>query len=347
MSEGLPSNLPVGVVDLDNSATSRAIVRNLDAFQQSEIVANYPNFSAAREAMQRGDIYACYLIPSSMSEQALASRQPQLSFYTNFSYLVAGSLLYKEQRTLSELSGGALGKATLLAKGATDEQAMAFLQPITIDTHPLNNPWLNYSVYLSNIIVPGILMLLIFLMTVYTIGSEQKTATHTDWLEQAGGSIWVALAGKLLPQTLLFYLVALAINSYLFGFLHYPSNGGVLPLFLLPWLLVIASQGLGLLFAGLLPSLRLAMSAASLWGVVSFSMSGMSFPVMAMSGDLQALANLFPLRHYFLCYVNSVLNGYPLLYAWSAIAWLLLFALLPLLVIKRLEYSLKNYTYVP
>ncbi|MGL4851987.1 MAG: ABC transporter permease [Phocaeicola sp.] len=347
MGEGLPTGLPAGIVDLDNTSTSRSIVRNLDAFQQTEIVTNYPNFATARQAMQRGDIYAFYFIPKGTTEKALASRQPRISFYTNFSYLVAGSLLYKDQRTMSELASGAIGKATLLAKGATEEQAMTFLQPITIDTHPLNNPWLNYSVYLSNIIVPGILMLLIFLVTVFSIGSEQKAGTHAEWLAVADDSIWVALAGKLLPQTALFFVVTVAYNSYLYGFLHYPCNGGLLPMLFLGFLLVIASQGVGLLFAGLFPSLRLAMSAASLWGVVSFSMSGMSFPVMAMSSELQALANLFPLRHYFLYYVNSALNGYPITYVWSSIGWLLIFTLLPLLVVKRLEYSLKQFSYLP
>ena len=56
---------------------------------------------------------------------------------------------------MSELAGGAIGRATLYAKGATEDQAMAFLQPIVIDSHVLNNPWLNYSVYLSNTIIPG------------------------------------------------------------------------------------------------------------------------------------------------------------------------------------------------
>ena len=79
---------------------------------------------------------------------------------------------------MSELAGGAIGRATLYAKGATEDQAMAFLQPIVIDSHVLNNPWLNYSVYLSNTIIPGILMLLIFMTTVYTIGSEMKTNTQ-------------------------------------------------------------------------------------------------------------------------------------------------------------------------
>lgn len=102
---------------------------------------------------------------------------------------------------MSELAGGAIGRATLYAKGATEDQAMAFLQPIVIDSHVLNNPWLNYSVYLSNTIIPGILMLLIFMTTVYTIGSEMKTNTQRRWMGMADNSITVALTGKLLPQT--------------------------------------------------------------------------------------------------------------------------------------------------
>lgn len=54
MSKGLPTNLPAGVVDLDNTATTRNIVRNLDAFQQTEIVAHYSSVSEARQAMQIG-----------------------------------------------------------------------------------------------------------------------------------------------------------------------------------------------------------------------------------------------------------------------------------------------------
>ena len=83
---------------------------------------------------------------------------------------------------MSELAGGAIGRATLYAKGATEDQAMAFLQPIVIDSHVLNNPWLNYSVYLSNTIIPGILMLLIFMTTVYIIGSDTKTNTQKEWM---------------------------------------------------------------------------------------------------------------------------------------------------------------------
>ncbi len=347
MGNGLPTDMPVGVVDLDNTGTTRNIIRNLDSFQQTKITEYYPSVTEAREAMQRGEIYAFYYIPEGTTEEALSSRQPTVSFYTNNSLLIAGSLLYKDLRTMSELAGGAVGRATLYAKGATEEQAMAFLQPIVIDTHALNNPWLNYSVYLCNTILPGILMLLIFMVTIYSIGSEVKNDTAKIWMRIANNNLNVALTGKLLPQTLLFFIMAAFYNVYLYGYLHYPCNSGILPMLLAALLMVLASQAFGIFLYGLLPSLRLALSAASLWGVVSFSISGFSFPVMAMSPALQALSNLFPLRHYFLIYVNQALNGYPMSYAWMSYMALLIFMMLPLFILKRLHNAILYYEYMP
>ena len=70
-------------------------------------------------------------------------------------------------------------------------------------------------------------------------------------------------------------------------------------------LFVLSAQALGIVMIGLLPDFRLGISFASLWGVISFSISGFSFPVSAMHPMLQALSNLFPLRHYFLVYVDQ------------------------------------------
>lgn len=347
MANGLPTDLPAGVVDLDNTSTTRNIIRNLDAFQQTHIVAHYPSVMEARKAIQRGEIYSFYYIPEGTTEATLASRQPKVSFYVNYSYLIAGSLLYKDQRTISELAAGAVGRATLYAKGATEDQAMAFLQPIVIDTHALNNPWLNYSVYLCNTLFPGILMLLIFLTTIYTLGEEVKNGTGRELMRLADNSITKVLIGKLLPHTLVFFVIAVFYNVYLYGYLHYPCHSGIFPMLLAGLLLVLSSQAFGVFLFGLFGSFRLALSAASLWGVISFSISGFTFPVMAMHPTLQALCVLFPLRHYYLLYINFALNGYPLIYAWQAVAALLVFLLLPFLILKKLRTILLQYVYVP
>lgn len=200
MDSGLPTDMPVGVVDRDMTATSRQLARNLDAFEQTAVVARYPDIAAARTAMQQGEIYGFYYIPEGTGAKAQAQRQPKVSFYTNNTLLIAGSLLFKDMKMMSELASGAAARSVLYAKGATEEQAMAFLQPIVIDTHALNNPWLNYSVYLCNTFAPGMLMLLIFMITVYSIGVEIKERTAREWLRTGNNSIWISLAGKLLPH---------------------------------------------------------------------------------------------------------------------------------------------------
>ena len=347
MASGLPTDLPVGAVDLDNSNTSRKLLRNLDAFSQTGIVEQYNSVNEARHAMQQGKIYGFFYIPAHLSAEAQSQRQPTLSFYTNNSYLIAGSLLFKDMKMMGELASGSAARSVLYAKGATESQAMAFLQPIVIDTHPLNNPWLNYSVYLCNTLLPGVLMLMIFMITVYSIGVEIKDRTAHEWLRTGNNSIYISLVGKLLPHTVIFTIMGIFYNVYLYGYLHFPCNSGIFSMIFATLFLVLASQSLGVVMIGTFPSLRLGLSFASLWGVISFSISGFTFPVMAMHPVLQALSNLFPLRHYFLIYVDQALNGYSMAYSWINYMALLIFMMLPFLVIHRLKKALIYYKYMP
>lgn len=347
MGAGLPADMPIGLVDEDHTATTRSLARNLDAFQSTDIAKEYANVTDARKAVQRGEIYGFYLIPRGTTRKASLRQSPRVSFYTNYSYLVAGSLAYRDMRTMSELASGAAGRTVLYAKGATEGQAMAFLQPVVIDMHATNNPWLNYNVYLSNVIIPGMLAIFIFMVTVYSLGTELKFDTADELMERSGDSIVVALTGKLVPQLLIFLLTGTVYVLYLYACLRFPCNCGIPRMWSVMALYIMACQGLGVLMFTLFPTLRLGLSAASLWGVVSFSICGMSFPVMAMHPVLQGFANLFPLRHYYMLYVNSALDGYNLANAWPYVLALLLFALLPLPCMKRLRKIITTYAYEP
>ena len=347
MSSGLPTDLPMGIVDQDNTTTTRQMARNLDAFQQSKISGQYPDVTTARKAIQRGEIYGFYYIPKGTTIKAQRQEIPTVSFYTNSSYLVAGSLLYRDMRTISELISGAASRTVLYAKGATEKQAMAFLQPIVIETHPIGNPWVSYNIYLSNSLIPGMLMLFIFMITVYSIGTEIKHRTAKKWLTMANGNILKALSAKLLPYTIAFTTMATVYVLYLYGYLAFPCYCGIPTMLILVFLGVIACQGMGVLMISTLPTLRLGLSFASLWGVISFSIAGISFPVMGMNPMLQGVSLLFPLRHYFILYVNCALNGYTLLDAWPYVGGLLCFALLPLLMAKRMKNVLLYAKYIP
>lgn len=347
MQEGLPKEMPVAIVDEDQSATSRALARSLDAFQSSRVTLQAPTMPEALSAMRRGEVYGIFHIPAGLQAEAGSARQPKLHYYTNSAYLMAGSFVFRDMKTLSELASAKVGLQTGQARGKTEEEILATVQPITVRSEVMSNPWLNYSAYLSTTLLPGLLQLMIFLLTAYTIGREVKRGTAQAWLERNGGSILRALSSKLLPQTACFLAVGWMLQLTLYLGMGYPLQGGWWTMALGMTLLVLAAQALGIFFFALIPVVRMALSLGSLLGMLSFSISGMSVPVSSMIPPVQALAYLFPLRYYYRIGISQALLGAPWSEALPYYLALLAFLLLPILTLPRLKRFLSEVPYLP
>ena len=347
MDDGLPTSMPVGVVDLDNTSTSRALGLKLDGFQMSKVVAHYPSVTEARKAVQRNEIYGFLYIPKGTTEKLLASRQPKISYYYSYTTMAAGSMMMKDLKTISTLGSAAVGQRTMRAKGFTDEQIQTLMQPIKMDLHQIANPWTSYNIYLTTVMVPGIIMLFIFLISTYSLGTELKFNSSKKWLALTDNNILVAIFGKFLPQMLIWLAIIYGYEYYVFYHLHFPHLGSPWMLVLLGLMQVLASQGFGIFAFGLMPSLRMSMSISSLWAVLSISMAGSAFPIMGMDGPLQSLSWLFPLRHYWMIYQSCVFNGFPLIEVWFHFAALAAFMLLPWLVLKKIKNAMLTYVYIP
>lgn len=346
MQAGLPTKLPAALVDEDDTHITRQLTRILGTMEETHFVMQTKSFTEARQAMQRGEIYAIFRIPKGTTEAALTQRQPVISFYTNDSYYIAASLLMKDMRKMGEMAGLAMTRATMRARGFRDDQIMGTLQPIVIESHPLGNSYLNYSVVLSNLIVPGLLMLVAMLTTSYSLGNEWKRGRQKYLYALGRGNVGAIIIGKLLPQTALYTLIFWLIDLVFYSYLQFPCQCGIPRMMLWGFLAVLASQGFGLLMFEAFPSqMRMAMSACSLLGVMQFSLAGFSFPVSAMDVPFQWLSNIFPLHHYFLIYVNQCLNGYSISYAWANVAALVGISLLPHLFSFRLKDALLHKEY--
>lgn len=346
MNQGQPNEMPVGVVDLDNTATTRSMVRKLNAFQNSRVATYYNSVDEARLAMQENKIYGFIYFPKGTTDKLLSSRQPKISIYYSYTSLTAGALLYKDLKTIASLGSAGVGSATMSAKGFTQKQIMAFLQPIAIDMHSATNPWTNYNFYLSTMLVPGCMMLFIFLITPYSLGTELKFNRAKKLLQTAGDNTCAMIIGKLLPHTVIFLTMFYIYSFYVYGILGFPHEGDTWHILLLGLLAVTASQGFGAFMFGIMPSLRMSMSTCSLWAVLSFSLVGTAFPVFAMDAPLEGIAQLFPLRHYFRIYQTSVFNDFPLSYVWVNVTAMIAFSLLPLLVGRNIKRAMREYKYM-
>ncbi len=347
LDDGLPQDLPIGVVDHDNSATSRSLIRNLDAMQNSRVVYRFASVTEARNAMQEGKVFAYLYIPEGTAAKLMAGRQPDISYYYTMTCMTAGSMASKDLKTISMLGSAAVGQATLSAKGATKEQIRTALQAVTIDAHMIANPQGSYNYSLTTVFVPGILMLFMALLSAYALGMEMKFDSGKEWLARAGNNILVAILGKYIVHALVFLLVIFSYQYYIFNVLHFPHLGGVWSIVRLTLLQVAASIGFGIFAFGLMPSLRMSMSISSLWMVLGISMCGSAFPVAGMDPPLQAMSWLFPLRHYWMLYQATVLNGFPVIDVWFHLVALVAFTLLPWFVLRKVKIAMLNYVYIP
>lgn len=347
MSEGVPTDMPVGVVDADHTTTSRQLIRQLDAFQTSHVVGHYATVDEARQAIQTNNIYAFLYIPKGTEAGLMNGTRPRISFYYSNVTLVAGSMTFRDLKTISTLGSAHIGIQKLSNIGKTNNEIRTFLQPIVIDLHMIGNPWSNYNVYLTSFIVPGLLMLFVFLITPYSIGTELKFKRSKDWMRLANNRVWVAITGKMLPQTMLFLSIFYAFEFYIYHVLGFPHPGGIVPILLSGLLAVLSSQGFGIFAFGLIPSLRMSMSVCSLWAVLSFSTGGATYPIFAMDSFIGGVAQLFPLRHYYMLYQICIFNPFPLTNAWFHLMAMAIFALLPLFVLWNIKRSMLIYVYIP
>ena len=347
LDNGLPTKVPTAVVDLDNSSLSRQMVANLDAMQLIDVTRHYDSYHDALEGIRRGEIYGFFMIPDDFEREAIASRTPSITYYCNMAYYIPGTLSFKGFKTVAVSTAGGVVTMQLMSEGVDGGLVGGLIQPLAVQDHAIGNPWTDYAIYLCNSFAPGALALMIMLVTVFSICEEIKRATSVEWLETARGSIVVALLGKMLPHTIIFSTVGVFIQSVMFGYNHYPLNGSVWAMVVAMVMLVVACQALALIVCCLLPNLRFALSVVSLLGVLSFSITGFSFPVENMYGAVAIFSYIVPVRYYFLIYIDQALNGISLYYSRYYFVVLAIFPLIASTMLWRLKKACRKPIYLP
>ena len=345
MRHGAPERMPVAVVDHDHTSISRRFCHEMQATPSVDIVLITSNYPEARRAMQRGEVFGILEIPDGFYADLVAFKRPEIHFYVNHAYTVGSNTAYKQFLTMCNLTSGAFQREVLRKKGLPDHLIMKRIQPIDIQAHMIANPWGNYAIYLVSTILPGILGLVVLMLTIFAIGFELKSKSSREWLRTAGGNYTVAMIGKLIPYTVLYVVMGISCGVILFEFMHFPVNGSTWRLMFGLLLFVFAMEALAITIIGLLPTLRDAISIGALYGMLGFSLSGFTYPVMNMLPVVQAWATLEPLRHYYLIYVNEALMAAPAINSLPHMLALCAFFIPAWLVAPRLHKALVYQNY--
>lgn len=333
---GQMENLPVGVVDADQTSLSRSIVRMVDATPELQVTKQYANETEARKAIQRKEIYGYLLIPSGIKS---------LCYYYHNAMLSVGGELHSTFETILKRVSVTPIVTEAVGLGESQTNITSFLIPVSEEEMVSYNPNRNYAIYLSQPFFFVFLQVLLLLVTTYALGSESKFGTSDEWLQMAKGNMGIAVTGKLLPYTFIFIAIGVLANVVFFNWMKMPLPCSLWVMNGITILFILATQALALLLYAIFPVLSLIISVVSMIGSLGATLSGVTFPVNFMDTPVYWASFLFPIRHFVevvqsLLYLEGSFSNY-----WTNLVILLLFILSPILLLPRLKRALLTHRY--
>jgi ABC-2 type transport system permease protein len=323
---GLPRDLPVTVVDLDGSTTSRQILRMADAAADVEIVEHVATLREAREALVAQRAYAILMIPAEMEQNLLLGHRPEVVVFSNSQFLTAGGIVGRSlTATVSTFSAG-VSLRLLEAKGMGTDRALELTTPIPVRQSPLFNPSLDYIQFLLSAVMPTVMQIFICATAVLSFSREHHSPSGMARLLRLSGTPMRAILGKLLPYTFVGTFVLLVGDVILFSVFDASFRGNVFIFFLNGFIFILACQAMGALIALIAKDVTGALGMMGLIVAPSFGFAGVSFPRFGMTMFSQIWGAIIPLTPYLQLRTDQTLRGAPLEYSLPTMAWL--FALL-------------------
>ena len=335
--QGAIRNIPIAVLDQDNTTLSRKVVQMIDETPTALVAYGIQDMTEGERLMREGKIMAIVLVPPFFEKSILSNTQTHLENYVSGTNITVNGLLSKDIQTAVTTVSAGIQLQLLMKKGLTERQAMAQLMPVRFDKHVLFNPHINYGYYLAPSFMPMMLMIFVVMATIFAIGTELKNATANDWMQTAGGSIQAALLGKLLPVTTVMFLISLVMLVINFKVVGTPLNGSLAMILVGTLLFILSYQSISVLIVSLLANLRLSLSIGGGYSVLAFTFSGLTFPIMAMWKPMQWVSCIFPFTFYTDLFVDQMLRGTPWVYSLPDLCYMSLFIVLPMLCLPRLK----------
>lgn len=311
-SQGVVRDLPIGVVDLDNTAFSSKVTRLIDATPVCNVQSHLNSIIEAKKLMDRGKIDGIVVLPLDLEKNVYNGEAPEVAVYINNTNVVKGGAIKSGlYNTLSTVSAGAKVQKAIL-KGQTPEQAVGSARPVKANIHLLFNPFGNYSYFLVLGLLPLLAVVFIFLGSVYALGMELKEGTAGELMKVSNNSITVALAGKMLPYTLLFFVDMMVMNIIIIKILGTPVQGSLILILISEIVMILAYQFIAVLFLKLSANLRLSLSMGSAYTMMALTFSGLTFPSIAMPMIGKLFGLVFPYTFWLHIFMSQTLRGEPI-----------------------------------
>ncbi|MBS2099643.1 ABC transporter permease [Carboxylicivirga linearis] len=332
-----PENLPVAIIDTDNSATSSKLVNMLDATSELKLVRKYTDLKSAESALKQGIVYGVVAIPDDFERSVMKSEQADVVMLYNNELLIPAGTVSKAVNKVTATMGAGINIKRNMMKGDSYDAALKKAQPIIIDSQVMFNSTVNYLYFLVSGILPALLQIFVLMVGGFVIGRELRNGTGKEWLTYADNSIIKAIIGKMTPYVAIFTIVGFTYNSVLYDYLNVPMNGSRLIVEAGQIVMILAYFGISFTLVAWSRNMRFSISISAIFGALAFSFSGLTFPVSGMPDIAQSLTHMFPFTHYLELFLNQAFYGAPAISGLARLGIMCGFIILPLVSIRRMK----------
>lgn len=185
-NQGAIRNVPIAVLDEDNTTLSRKVVQMIDDTPTALVSYGVQSMEEGERLIREGKVMAVVQIPAFFEKQILSNSQAHIENYVSGTNITVNGLLSKDIQTAVTTFTAGVQLQILMKQGLTERQAMAQLMPVRFDRHVLFNPHINYGYYLSPSFLPMMLMIFTVMITVFAIGTSSRTARRASGSARRG-----------------------------------------------------------------------------------------------------------------------------------------------------------------
>jgi len=292
-------NVPIGVIDLSQTSTSRALTETFNAGPNTYVAYQPADMVEAKKLFFDREIYGIVYIPSDYEEKLLGGQQAVVAIYCDASYFLMYRQVFQEVVTTIGNTGAMVEFQRLIAKGANIPQAQATTQPVIYQARNIFNPYLGYGTF----VMPAIIMVIIqqtMLIGIGMIGGTWREHGLYHKLCPAGRrhmSTLPIVLGRGLVYASLYAVTCFYILGLHYRLFHYPMNGATGTILLFMAVYMAACIGLSIAVSTLFRYRENSLLFLLWTSIPLLMLSGVSYPREGIPDWLFQFGQLFPSSH--------------------------------------------------
>ncbi len=300
-------DVPVVVVDRDGSATSRQLITRFETSPNFALVDIVASIDAIDRYLDSGDAWLAVTIPADYGER-IGTRRPV-------------SIQFVADGTDANSTNVALGYARALVAAYARELAVSGTRRVATPLIGADvRVWFNPSLESQDFMIPGILALVLLVVTTNLASMAIVRERELGTLEQLNVTPlarWELVLGKLLPYAVLGMLDVLLVVAVSVGWFEVPLRGSFALLLAMCLVYLLTTLGLGLFVSTISRTQQQAMMTTSFFFLLPMIfLSGFIFPIENMPDIIQQVTYLIPLRYFLVILRGIFLKGIGLEVLW-------------------------------